>query len=81
MILLKALWGRIWPYIAAVGVVLAGLLAVRQSGKSAARTEAAAKINEQAAQARKEQRDVENEIASLDDDAVDRRLDEWVRRK
>lgn len=81
MILLRTLWARVWPYIAVVGAVLAGLFAVRQSGKSAARVEAAAKINEQATKAHKEQRDVENEVAALDDDSVDRRLDDWVRRK
>lgn len=79
MIWLQALWGRVWPYIVGVAGIIAGLFYVRQSGKSAARTEDAAKINKQAQAAHKEQRNVENEVAAMGDDAVDRRLDQWVR--
>lgn len=79
MIFLKALWGRIWPYIAGLVGIFAGLFYVRQSGKAAARVEDAARLNKQADKAQKEHRDVQNTVAAMDDAAVDRELDEWVR--
>lgn len=81
MILLTALWAKIWPYVAAVGAVLAGLFAVRESGKSAGKAEVEAKINQEQASARKESRNVEDTNAALSDADVDRRLDKWVRNK
>ena len=42
MIIVTALWKRIWPYIAVVGAVLASLFAVRQSCKAAGKQEAKA---------------------------------------
>lgn len=37
---LMMLWGRVWPYIAAVGAALGAVLAIRQSGKRAGRDQA-----------------------------------------
>lgn len=79
MIFLTALWARIWPYIAVVGGVLAGLFAVRQSGKSAARLEDAAKLNKQAAQAQQEAKNVDNKIDSMGDAAIRASASKWVR--
>ena len=81
MILLTTIWAKIWPYIAIVGTVLAGLFAVRQSGKSAGKAELQSKINQEQASARKESRNVEDTNAALSDADVDRRLDKWVRNK
>lgn len=79
MIWLQALWGRVWPYIVGLAGVIAGLFFVRQSGKDAARAEDAVKINKQAEQARKEAQDVAQKVDAMDDDTVDRELDQWVR--
>lgn len=79
LIFFTALWRRIWPYVALVGAALAGLFAVRQSGKSAARTEDAARLNKQADAARQEARDVAQKIDAMDDRAVRDRANRWVR--
>ena len=80
MILLTAIWAKIWPYIAIVGTVLAGLFAVRQSGKSAARLEDAAKINQQATQAQQEDKNVNDKVDSMGDAAIRADAAKWVRR-
>ncbi|NYT63946.1 hypothetical protein H0A66_16635 [Alcaligenaceae bacterium] len=77
--ILTRIWGRVWPYIAALGALIVAVIGIRQSGKAAARTQDAAKINKTQAKAAKEHRDVENTVAQMDDDTVDSRLDEWVR--
>lgn len=78
--MLSVLWARVWPYIAIVAAALAAVFGIRQSGKSAARTEAAAAINKHAAKARKEAQHVHNETARMDDDAIARELkSDWVR--
>ncbi len=68
--MLKALFGRIWPYIAVVGAVLAGLFAVRQSGKAAAKQEAKAEQAEATIKGMEDARDARDEIDSMDDAAV-----------
>lgn len=68
--MLKTLFGRIWPYIALVGAVLTGLLAVRQSGKSAGKQEAKAEQAEATIKGMGDAREARNEIDSLDDVAV-----------
>jgi len=70
MIWLRALGARIWPYIAAVGAVLAGLLAIRQGGKAAGRAEARIDQLEADASARRERDEAASTIERLDDAAV-----------
>lgn len=79
MIWLSALWGRVWPYVAAVGAILAGLFAMRQSGKVAGRQEAQAKQNEETIKAMEAAREAHAEIDALDDDAVRDRARERMR--
>jgi uncharacterized membrane-anchored protein YhcB (DUF1043 family) len=67
-----------------VGLALAALASVfyrgRATGRQAERQERAEKINEQAAQARQEVRDVQQETASMGDDAIaDELKRDWVR--
>lgn len=79
MIFLRALWGRIWPYIAAAGAVLAGLAAVRQSGKSSGRAEAEREQHAAASEQRRKINEADTKLVEMDDDDVRRRLSEWVR--
>ncbi|MFY2996335.1 hypothetical protein ACOTH8_23705 [Achromobacter xylosoxidans] len=67
------------------GIFLGTLVGVfyrgRATGRQAERQERAEQINEQAAKARQEVRNVEDEVARMDDDAVSDRLKSgWVRR-
>lgn len=68
--MLKALFARIWPYIALVGAVVAGLFAARQSGKAAAKQEAKAEQAKADIKGMGDARDARDEIDSLDDAAV-----------
>ncbi|WZB75165.1 hypothetical protein WJ972_00495 [Achromobacter insuavis] len=66
------------------GIFLGTLVGVfyrgRATRRQAERQERAEQINEQAAKARQEVRNVENEVARMDDDAVSDRLKSgWVR--
>ena len=79
MIWLQALWGRVWPYITAVGAVLAGLLAVRQSGKSAGRAEARIDQLEADQKAVGEARDERQKVDALGDAAARDAAARWVR--
>lgn len=76
---------RIWGYVVAALAALAAVALVylrgRSVGRADERQERNEKINEQAAKARQEVRNVEDEIARMDDDAVaDRIKSDWVRR-
>ncbi|WP_225856688.1 hypothetical protein [Achromobacter xylosoxidans] len=67
-----------------VGIFLGTLAGVfyrgRATGRQAERQERNEQINEQAMKARQEVRNVENEVARMDDDAVANRLKSgWVR--
>lgn len=80
MIWLQALWGRIWPHIAAIGAALVAVVAIRQSGKAAGKQEARIDQLEANQKAVEQARNVENETAAMDDDAVAREsIDKWVR--
>jgi hypothetical protein len=66
------------------GLALVALVSIfyrgRATGRQAERQERAEQINEQAAQARQEVRDVQNETASMDDAAIaDELKRDWVR--
>lgn len=74
---MSLLLAQIWPYLLAGAALVAGWIAARQSGKSAARNE----INESQAKARKEARRVEDTNAALSDDDIDHRLGKWVRNR
>ncbi len=76
---------RIKGWLLLVGLALAALASVfyrgRATGRQAERQERQDQINEQAAKARQEARNVENEVARMGDDAVSDRLKSgWVRR-
>lgn len=81
---MPALVQRIWGYaVAALAAVVAVALIYlrgRSAGRADERQERNDRINEQAAKARQEVRNVEDEVARMDDDAVSDRLkSDWVR--
>lgn len=81
---MPAFMQRIWGYaVAAAAAVVAVVLVYlrgRSAGRADERQERNDRINEQAAKARQEVRNVENEVARMDDDAVSDRLKSgWVR--
>ncbi|WP_348995906.1 hypothetical protein ABFG95_11850 [Achromobacter sp. HNDS-1] len=81
---MPAFMQRIWGYVAAAAAAVAALALVYLRGRSAGRAderqERNDRINEQAAKARQEVRNVEDEVARMDDDAVSDRLKSgWVR--
>lgn len=39
LMMLKALWGKVWGYVVLAGALVASLIALRQSGKVAGRQE------------------------------------------
>lgn len=75
---------RVKGWLLLIGLALAALVSVfyrgRATGRRDERQERAEQINEQAAQARQEVRDVQHETASMDDTAIaDELKREWVR--
>ncbi|WP_063584407.1 hypothetical protein [Achromobacter ruhlandii] len=75
---------RIWGYVVAAMTAVAAVALVYQRGRSAGRAderqERNDQINEQAAKARQEVRNVEHETARMDDDAIaDELKHDWVR--
>lgn len=81
---MQVLFQRAWSYLVAAGAAIVAVLLVylrgRSTGRSDERQDRAEQINKQAAQARQEVRDVQDQTAKLDDDAVAGRLkSEWVR--
>ncbi|MFT0547867.1 hypothetical protein ACMHYO_16250 [Allopusillimonas ginsengisoli] len=73
--------GQIWPYVLGALAILAAWLSARRSGKLAAHAEDAVHRAQKKEKTDKEVRNVRNEVASLDDDTVDRELDRWVRNR
>ncbi|MBQ2647374.1 MAG: hypothetical protein IJF82_08360 [Achromobacter sp.] len=81
---MPAFMQRIWGYAVAAAAAVAAVVLVylrgRSVGRADERQERNDRINEQAAKAREEVRDVEDEVARMDDDAVSDRLKSgWVR--
>lgn len=77
---IQRIWGYVVPAAAAVVAVLLVYLRGRSAGRADERKERNDRINEQAAKARQEVRNVEDEVARMDDDAVSDRLKSgWVR--
>ena len=70
MAIIKALFGRIWPYIAAFGVLVAAVIGIRQAGKAAGKQEAQAKQAQADIKGMNDARDAREEIDALDDDSV-----------
>lgn len=72
---MSILLAQIWPYAAAVVAAIGALVWARQAGRKSAQ-------DEQAADERKaidKAKGIENEISSMDDDNINRRLASWVR--
>ncbi|CUJ71023.1 hypothetical protein ACOTJG_25490 [Achromobacter xylosoxidans] len=79
--LMQRIWGYAVTAAAAVAAVVLVYLRGRSAGRMDERQERNDRINEQAAKARQEVRNVEDEVARMDDDAVSDRLKSgWVRR-
>lgn len=75
---------RMQGWLLLAGIFLGTLVGVfyrgRATGRQAERQERAEQINEQAAKARQEVRNVQDEVARMGDDAVSDRLkSDWVR--
>lgn len=75
---------RMQGWLLLAGIFLGTLVGVfyrgRATGRQAERQERAEQINEQAAKARQEVRNVQEDVARMDDDAVSDRLkSDWVR--
>ncbi|CUI37994.1 Uncharacterised protein [Achromobacter xylosoxidans] len=78
---LQRIWGYAVAALAAVAAVALVYLRGRSAGRADERRERNEQVNEQAAKARQEVRNVEDEVARMDDDAVaDRLKSDWVRR-
>lgn len=78
---LQRIWGYVIAALAAVAAVALTYLRGRSAGRANERQERNDQINEQAAKARQEVRNVEDDVARMDDDAVSDRLKSgWVRR-
>ncbi|MFY1912748.1 hypothetical protein ACOTB6_14410 [Achromobacter xylosoxidans] len=79
--LIQRIWGYAVTAAAAVAAVVLVYLRGRSAGRADERQERNEQVNEQAAKARQEVRNVEDEVARMDDDAVSDRLKSgWVRR-
>lgn len=80
MIWLQSLWARVWPYLAAVGAALTAVVAIRQSGKAAGKSEARIDQLEADQKAVGEAREERQKVDALGDDAARRDAARWVRR-
>lgn len=79
-VFVQRIWGYVVAALAAVAAVALVYLRGRSAGRADERQERNDRINEQAAKARQEVRNVEDEVARMDDDAVSDRLkSDWVR--
>ncbi|MCH1989153.1 hypothetical protein L7Q78_17835 [Achromobacter xylosoxidans] len=77
----QRIWGYLVAALAAVAAVALVYLRGRSAGRADERQERNERINKQAAKARQEVRNVEDDVARMDDDAVSDRLKSgWVRR-
>jgi len=80
--MLKALWGRIWPYIALIAAAFAAFFGVRQSGKQAGKAEVERKHNDEALDAIRRSNANREEVAQMDDDAQLAEFDRlWAARR
>ncbi|KAA0910696.1 hypothetical protein [Pusillimonas sp. ANT_WB101] len=66
-----SLWlSKVWGWLLLIGAIIAGLFAVRQSGKTAGKQEAKAQQAEATIRGMEANREARVEIDSLDDDAI-----------
>lgn len=83
--MISVLLGEIGGYLVAALAAIVGIAVAyfrgRSEGKSQERTERAAQVAEQAQAAQDIAREVQDETAGMDDDAIDRDLARWVRNK
>jgi hypothetical protein len=80
IVALKALWSKAWGYALLAGALVAGLIALRESGKAAGRADLEQEMNKRAADARKEARHVADTVDSMGDDPIaDKLKSDWVR--
>lgn len=80
-VFVQRIWGYVAATLAAVAAVALVYLRGRSAGRADERQERNEQVNEQAAKARQEVRNVEDDVARMDDDAVSDRLKSgWVRR-
>lgn len=79
-VFVQRIWGYVVAALAAMTAVVLVYLRGRSAGRADERQERNEKINEQAVKARQEVRNVEDDVARMDDDAVSDRLKSgWVR--
>ncbi|MDH0092735.1 hypothetical protein N7373_14885 [Achromobacter mucicolens] len=80
LVFVQRMWGYVMAALAAVAAVALVYLRGRSVGRASERRERITQVNEQAAEARQEVRDVEDQVAGMDDDAVSDQLKSgWVR--
>lgn len=77
--MLAALWTRLSGYLAAAGVVFGIVVGVFLYGRADGRQDAEVAQNKANAAARKQSKEVENEINGLDDRGVSDSLAKWLR--
>ncbi|NYT46317.1 hypothetical protein H0A64_15965 [Alcaligenaceae bacterium] len=70
LMMLKALWGKVWGYVVLAGAILAGLFALRQSGKTAGKQEAERERLETDNKGMENAIKARDEILQMDDDAI-----------
>ena len=79
MIILKALWLKLWPYLALIAAAFAAFFGIRQSGKAQGRREVEQEQERAASENRRKTNEADSKLAQMDDDDVRRRLSEFVR--
>ena len=78
--LMQRAWGHVVALLAALAAVALVYMRGRSRGRADERQDRAEQIDKQAAQARQEARDVQDDVARKDDAAVaDRLKSDWVR--
>ncbi len=79
MIWLRALWGRVWPYIATALAAFAAFFAIRQSGKAAGKEEVRREVEQATSEQRRQINEADSRISQMDDSDIRRELRRWVR--
>lgn len=77
--MIAAIWGRAQAWLAASGVVFGIVVGAFLYGSANGRRDAAATQEKASAAARKQSKEVENEINGLDDRGVSDSLAKWMR--
>ena len=77
--MLTAIWTRLSGYLATAGVILSVLIGAFFYGRADGKADARAEQDRANAAARKQSKEVENEINGLDDRGVSDGLAKWLR--